>query len=67
LSVATLIGPQSGSPVSVTGGTDKFTGKLNAKKATFSGKWRLTLTFSDSSTGQTDQCDSGVVTIHAVL
>jgi len=54
----------------ITGGTDTFTGKLNAKKATFSGKWELKLDFSmTDSTGATvtDQCDSGPVTFKAVL
>ena len=51
---------------SVTGGTDTFSGTLNAKKATFSGTWELHVSFS-TSTGQDDQCDSGHVTFRAVL
>ena len=67
VSVSITVPPSGTTPVAITGGSDTFSGKLNGKKATFSGKWELKLNFSDSSTGQTDQCDSGVVTIHGVL
>jgi hypothetical protein len=63
VSAIALIAPGNG----ITGGTDTFSGKLNAKKATFSGTWELKLGFSDPTTGQTDQCDSGLVTFHTVL
>jgi hypothetical protein len=52
--------------VTVTGGSDTFSGKLNRKTATFSGSWQLQLTFSMSD-GTTDQCDSGLVTFEAKL
>jgi hypothetical protein len=61
-----VIPPSSGSPTSITGGTDTFSGKLNRENATFSGVWQLHLTFSLSG-GQTDQCDSGRVTFKARL
>ena len=61
--VSYVIPPSNG----ISGGTDTFSGKLNAKKATFSGTWELKIGFADSTTGQTDQCDSGAVTFHAVL
>jgi hypothetical protein len=59
--------PTPGSTVVVTGGTDRITGKLNAKQATLSGTWELQLDFSMPGTNQTDQCDSGRVTFKAVL
>ena len=58
--------PAAGATVALTGGTDVFTGKLNAKKATLSGVWDLHLEFSLPN-NQTDQCDSGPVTFRAVL
>ena len=58
--------PAAGDTVTLTGGTDAFDGKLNAKKATFSGLWDLRLEFSMPN-NQTDQCDSGRVTFRAVL
>ena len=59
-------GPPSATTVTVTGGTDAFSGKLNAKKATFAGTWDLHLDFSMPN-NQTDQCDSGHVTFKTVL
>jgi hypothetical protein len=50
----------------LTGGTDSFSGKLNARKATFSGTWELQLTLSFPD-GTTDQCDSGKVSFRAAL
>lgn len=58
--------PAAGDTVALAGGTDAFAGKLNAKKATFSGVWDLHLEFSMPD-NQTDQCDSGRVTFRAVL
>jgi hypothetical protein len=52
--------------VTLTGGSDEFSGKLNRKTATFSGNWQLQLSFSMSD-GTTDQCDSGLVTFRAKL
>jgi len=63
---AAAIPPSSGSGVSLTGGSHSFTGKLNRKRATFSGVWQLQLAFSLSN-GQTDQCDSGRVSFSARL
>jgi hypothetical protein len=57
--------------VTLTGGSDTFSGKLNRKAATFSGTWRLQLTYSMTSTTgttpTTDSCDSGAVTVKAKL
>ena len=58
--------------VTLTGGSDTFTGKLNRKAATFSGTWRLQLTYSVASTTAgapptTDSCDSGSVTFKTKL
>jgi hypothetical protein len=58
--------PAPGSTATLEGGTDSFSGKLNAKRATFSGTWDLHMTFALSG-GQTDQCDSGRVTFKASL
>jgi hypothetical protein len=58
--------PTPGSTATLTGGTDSFSGKLNAKRATFSGTWDLHMTFALTG-GQTDQCDSGHVTFKASL
>jgi hypothetical protein len=57
--------PTAGAPT-LTGGTDSFSGKLNGRKATFSGTWELQLTFSMPD-GTTDQCDSGKVSVRAAL
>jgi hypothetical protein len=48
--------------LSVTGGTDSFWGKLNRARATFTGAWRVRLAFTTPD-GQSDQCDSGVVSL----
>jgi len=61
-----LIPPSGGSASAVTGGSDNFSGKLNRKKATFSGTWQMQVAFSMPS-GQTDQCQSGRVTFRARL
>jgi hypothetical protein len=58
--------PPSTTQPTLTGGTDTFSGKLNAKKATFSGTWDLHLTFSVPGSPD-DVCDSGNVTFKAVL
>jgi hypothetical protein len=58
--------PTAGSSVSITGGSDSFTGKLNRERLTFTGKWQLHLNFATSN-GQTDQCDSGPVTFKTRL
>jgi hypothetical protein len=58
--------PPPGSTDPLQGATDSFSGKLNAKRATFSGAWDLHMTFALSG-GQTDQCDSGRVTFRASL
>jgi hypothetical protein len=58
--------PSSGASASITGGSDSFTGKLNRRRATFSGVWDLHLNFSLSN-GQTDSCDSGGVKVSAAL
>jgi hypothetical protein len=63
---ARQIPPSPGSGASVTGGSEKFAGKLNRKRSTFSGMWQLHLTFVMAS-GQTDQCDSGRVRLTARL
>jgi hypothetical protein len=61
--------------VTLIGGTDTFIGKLNRKAGTFSGTWRLQLSFSvapgttgnPGTTPTTDSCDSGSVTFRARL
>jgi hypothetical protein len=58
--------PAAGDTVGIAGGSDTFSGKLNAKKATFSGTWDLHIDFSMPN-NQTDSCDSGRVTFRAVL
>lgn len=67
VNVAAGILPSTGNSAgSVTGGSDTFTGRLNRKRATFSGTWQLKLNFLMSS-GQIDQCDSGRVAFSARL
>jgi hypothetical protein len=56
----------SGGSVSITGGLDSLSGKLNRKRGTFSGVWELQLNFA-SSNGQTDSCDSGRVSFSVRL
>lgn len=58
--------PSPGSSVSLTGGTERLAGRLDRKHARFSGSWGLHLSFAMSN-GQTDQCDSGRVKLHARL
>lgn len=58
--------PGSGTQDSITGGLHTLKGKLNRKRATFSGVWELKLNFA-SSTGQTDSCDSGPVSFSVRL
>jgi hypothetical protein len=64
--VAFTVPPSPGSPVSITGGTDSFSGTLDRRRATFVGSWDLQLSYSMSD-GTTDQCDSGQVTLRARL
>jgi hypothetical protein len=52
--------------VSLTGGSHSFIGRLDRKRSTISGAWRLQLNFQASG-GQTDQCDSGRVPFSARL
>lgn len=63
---AVTVPPSSQSGSSFAGATQSLTGKLNRKRATFSGAWRLHVMFSLSN-GQTDTCDSGRVTFAARL
>jgi hypothetical protein len=58
--------PASGAGDAITGGSDSFVGKLDRKRATFSGVWQLHLNFATSN-GQTDSCDSGHVTFKVRL
>ena len=55
-----------GSDVSITGGTDSFSGTLNRSSGTFSGTWHQHVDFATSG-GQSDSCDSGNVTFTASL
>jgi hypothetical protein len=64
--VAATLPPVPGTPASLTGGTDSFSGRLDRRHATFSGVWELQLIYSLGA-GQTDQCDSGRVTFLARL
>ncbi len=66
LSIPPTAGTGSATGITITGGTDTFSGKLNRKKATFTGQWELQFDFTLAS-GQTDQCDSGNVGFKAVL
>ena len=52
------------SGVSLTGGTQSFTGKLNRKRLTLRGTWRLHLDFQLAD-GTADHCDSGRVSFTA--
>jgi hypothetical protein len=61
------IAPWSSGTIKLLGGSDSLTGKLNRKRWTFAGTWKLHLTFQDTSTGQVDQCDSGQVSFNAIL
>lgn len=59
--------PSSPGPTeSLTGGSDSLTGRFNRKRSAFQGTWELHLSFQ-SSTGQTDECDSGRVSFAANL
>lgn len=51
---------------SIEGGTDSLSGTLNRRRETFSGVWRLQITFSEPN-GQSDSCDSGTVAFTASL
>jgi hypothetical protein len=50
----------------LTGGSDSLTGRFNRNRTEFVGSWELHLSFQ-SSTGQTDECDSGHVALAARL
>lgn len=63
----TGITPVSDGTIKLVGGSDSLTGVVNRKRWTFHGVWHLQLTFEDTSTGQTDQCDSGQVAFDAIL
>jgi hypothetical protein len=52
--------PGSATEDAITGGEDTMSGKLNRKRATFSGVWELQINYASSS-GQADSCDSGRV------
>jgi hypothetical protein len=56
----------AGSGVTLTGGSESFTGRLNRKRGTFSGTWHMHLTMAMQG-GQTDECDSGQVSFTARL
>ena len=56
----------AGSGVGLTGGSESFTGRLNRKRGTFSGTWHMHLSFAMQG-GQTDECDSGQVSLTARL
>jgi hypothetical protein len=58
--------PMSGSPVSITGGSDVLAGRLNRSRATFAGTWQMHIDFQNSD-GTTDHCDSGRVSFAARL
>jgi hypothetical protein len=47
--------------------THTLTGKLDRKRATFSGVWDVHLTYVPANNGQTDQCDSGGVAFRVRL
>jgi hypothetical protein len=67
VNASTTVAPDSsGSGVSLTGGTDRLTGRYNRKQGTFSGVWRVELKFSLGN-GRTDDCKSGAVSFTAVL
>jgi hypothetical protein len=56
-----LVFPRTGSSVTLTGGTDSFTAKLNRARLTLTGAWHLHLKFRTAD-GHADECDSGRVT-----
>lgn len=55
------IPPQAGTPL--VGGSHAVSGRFNRSRTEFTGTWRLHLTFQ--ANGQTDQCDSGRVSLFA--
>jgi hypothetical protein len=63
---ASTLPPMQGSTVSITGGSDVLTGRLNRSRATFTGTWELHVDFQNSD-GTTDHCDSGRVSLTAKL
>jgi hypothetical protein len=54
----------SATSITLSGGTDSITGKLNAKTGTFRGTWDLHLSFAVPN-APNDECDSGKVTFKA--
>lgn len=55
-----------GSTVSITGGSDSVTGRLDRRQATFIGTWQLHVDFQNSD-GTSDHCDSGRVSFKTRL
>jgi hypothetical protein len=66
IQAARTIPPDSGSAVSISGGSRSFAAVLNRRQATIFGAWRLHLEFR-SVDGRTDHCDSGLVGFAARL
>lgn len=64
--VSGTIPATSGNPVSITGGSESFSGSLNRLRSTLSGTWQLHLDFQ-ATDGSSDHCDSGPVKLAARL
>jgi hypothetical protein len=64
ISGSTTIPASTSDGVSMTGGTNSMTAVLDPKRWRVSGTWQMEMGFS-SSTGQTNQCNSGRVTFTA--
>lgn len=64
--IARTIPAQPGNPVSLTGGSESFSGVLHRASSTLSGTWRMRLNFT-ASDGTADHCDSGPVHLSARL
>jgi hypothetical protein len=62
--MAATIPPVAGSTVSVVGGSDMISGRLEPGNTSFAGVWDLHLVFATAD-GHTDTCDSGRVSFTA--
>jgi hypothetical protein len=65
-SASATIPPSPGNPVSLTGGSESFSGRLNRARTGLTGTWRLHLDFA-ATDGSTDHCDTGRVPLSARL
>lgn len=66
INLSDQIPAEPGLGVSLTGGSHSLSGSFNRKRTEFRGTWREHLTFVSTS-GETDQCDSGAVSVIVTL